>query len=83
MQLFYNPELTEKTVQFSFPKEESKHITKVLRKKTGDILHITNGNGWVFTAKIHVADIKHCEVSIVSKVFQPKKNYQLHLVNIQ
>ncbi len=46
MQLFYNPNITETTDQFSFNKEESKHITKVLRKKEGDILHITNGKGW-------------------------------------
>ena len=43
MQLFYNPELDENTPKFTFPTEESKHIAKVLRKKEGDILHITNG----------------------------------------
>ncbi len=79
MQLFYNPELTEKTEQFSFSKEESKHITKVLRKKIGDILHITNGNGWLFNAKIISADLKKCTVSIKTKKLQPKRNYNLHL----
>jgi 16S rRNA (uracil1498-N3)-methyltransferase len=79
MQLFYNPELTEKTNQFSFSKDESKHITKVLRKKDGDTLHITNGKGWLFTAKIINVDIKNCTVTIVSKTFQPKRSFQLHL----
>lgn len=79
MQLFYNPELTKKTEQFSFSKDESKHIAKVLRKKEGDTLYITNGKGWLFTAEITLADIKNCTVTIVSKVFQPKRNYQLHL----
>ncbi len=79
MQLFYNPELTERTNQFSFSKEESKHIAKVLRKKEGDTLHITNGKGWLFTAEITLADIKNCAVVITSKVFQPKKSFQLHL----
>jgi 16S rRNA (uracil1498-N3)-methyltransferase len=79
MQLFYNPELTERTNRFSFSKEESKHIAKVLRKKEGDTLHITNGKGWLFTAEITLADIKNCTVTITSKVFQPRKCSQLHL----
>lgn len=79
MQLFYNPDITENTSQFSFEKEESKHIVKVLRKKIGDTLYITNGNGWLFTAEITVADIKNCLVNITSKTLQPKRNCNLHL----
>lgn len=79
MQLFYNSELTEHSVQVSFSKEESKHIIKVLRKSVGDELHITNGKGWLFIAKITLADIKNCLTDIVSKTFHPKKNYQVHL----
>lgn len=79
MQLFYNSELTEHSVQVTFSKEESKHIIKVLRKSVGDELHITNGKGWLFIAKITLADIKNCLTDIVSKTFHPKKNYQVHL----
>jgi 16S rRNA (uracil1498-N3)-methyltransferase len=79
MQLFYNSEISEVTTEFSFNKEESKHITKVLRKTTGDILHITNGNGWFFVAEIILPDIKKCTVSIVSKELKPTREYQLHL----
>jgi len=79
MQLFYNPELNEITSQFSFPKDESKHIAKVLRKKKGDILYITNGRGWQFKARIEMADLKNCVVSIISKTFQKPKGYKLHL----
>lgn len=79
MQLFYNPDITENTTQFSFDKEESKHIVKVLRKSIGDTLHITNGNGWLFTAEITVADIKNCLVNITTKTLQPKRNCNLHL----
>jgi 16S rRNA (uracil1498-N3)-methyltransferase len=79
MQLFYNPELSEHTKQLSFDKEESKHIIKVLRKTSGDILHITNGNGWLFTAEITILDIKNCVAKIVSKELKPKHNYHLHL----
>ncbi len=79
MQLFYNPDITENTEQFSFNKEESKHITKVLRKKEGDILNITNGNGWLYKAEISIANIKNCVTTIIEKELQPKHKYKLHL----
>ena len=79
MQLFYNPNINENTSQFTFPKDESKHIAKVLRKRTGDTLYITNGKGWLFGAQIELADLKNCMVSIISKTFQKPKNYTLHL----
>lgn len=79
MQLFYTPNISEYTAQFSFNKEESKHIVKVLRKSVGNTLSITNGNGWLFTAEILIPDIKKCTVKIVSKTLQHNKDYNLHL----
>ena len=79
MQLFYNADINENTTQFSFGKEESRHIVKVLRKKTGDSLHITNGKGWLFLAEISIPNINKCTVEIVSKTLQPKRKYNLHL----
>ncbi len=79
MQLFYNPTITENTSQFSFEKEESKHIIKVLRKSVGDIVHITNGYGWLFTAEVSIPNINKCVVNIISKVKQTKHDYNLHL----
>lgn len=80
MQLFYNSELQENTDQFTFPKEESKHIVKVLRKQTGDKMHITNGNGWLFEAELIHANLKNCIVNITSKTKQLPAPYKLHLV---
>lgn len=79
MQLFYSLDLTETTTEFTFKKDESKHIIKVLRKSIGDQLHITNGFGWLFIAEITVPNINKCKVVIVSKKQQPKRNYALHL----
>ena len=45
MQLFYNSEITTSLTSFQFDKEESKHMIKVLRKKEGDTIFITNGKG--------------------------------------
>lgn len=79
MQLFFNPEITEDTTQFSFSKEESRHIIKVLRKNEGDILHITNGKGWYFKAEIVIANLKNCTAKIIFQEFNEPKNYKLHL----
>ena len=79
MQLFYNPDINENTAQFTFEREESKHIIKVLRKNIGDQLHITNGNGWLFTAAISIPNMNKCTAKIISKTHQPKRDYNLHL----
>lgn len=79
MQLFYSSDISNSTKQFSFPKEESKHIVKVLRKKAGDELYITNGQGWLFEAQIIVDSLKQCIVTIISESFTPPKPYELHL----
>ncbi|MEM6717757.1 MAG: 16S rRNA (uracil(1498)-N(3))-methyltransferase [Bacteroidota bacterium] len=79
MQFFYTPKLTTDTKQYTFSKEESKHIVRVLRKKEGDVLQITNGKGYVFSAKIILADQKNCMVEVISYEFQEPKNYKLHI----
>lgn len=80
MQLFYNPNLDNSVTQFTFSTEESKHITKVLRKKEGDLLHITNGKGYLFKAEILVADIKKCKAKIVDTTKKHAKMHSLHMV---
>ncbi|MCP4053167.1 MAG: 16S rRNA (uracil(1498)-N(3))-methyltransferase [Mesoflavibacter sp.] len=79
MQLFYNSDISEQNNTFTFPKDESRHIVKVLRKKVGDTLYITNGKGFLFTAKITIADQKNCVVSIENSKFKKPTDYQLHL----
>lgn len=79
MQLFYNPLLDNNSNQFSFNKEESKHIVKVLRKKVGDDLQITNGKGLLFTAEIIVSDMAMCKARIISKQKKHPKMHRLHI----
>ncbi len=80
MQLFYNPTLDNSFKQFFFSAEESRHIVKVLRKKEGDILHITNGRGYLFEAKILETDLKKCKAQIISEEKSIPKRHKLHLV---
>ena len=79
MQLFYQPDLDQNSQQCTFDKEESRHIVKVLRKKEGDTLQVTNGNGLFFTAEITVANIKNCLATIRKITKSSKRSYNLHL----
>lgn len=79
MQLFYNPNIKEKDKQVIFSKDESKHITKVLRKKEGDVLKVTNGEGFLFNTEIIKINANQCLAKIVNYELQPKSKYHLHM----
>ncbi|OCB74881.1 16S rRNA (uracil(1498)-N(3))-methyltransferase [Flavobacterium crassostreae] len=79
MQLFYNQDIDSQTSEFTFPKEESKHIIKVLRKKDGDILFVTNGLGYIFESQITLASDSKCTVAVLSVEKKPASEFQLHL----
>ena len=79
MQLFYNPDLTEATENFTFDREESKHIVKVLRKKEGDKLYVTNGLGFIFTVEIVIGMDTKCQVKITNVEMKKPLNFKLHL----
>lgn len=81
MQLFFNSEITKDTQQFTFDKTESRHIVRVLRKKEGDTVFITNGNGQLFTSEVILANDKKCLVEIIHTETQKKPwRYYLHIV---
>ena len=79
MQLFYNNLLNSETKTFSFDKEESKHIIKVLRKKEKDIIHITNGLGFLFISEISFASEKKCEVRITEIQTFKQTSFHTHI----
>lgn len=79
MQLFYNPLITSANKTFSFDKEESKHIVKVLRKNTGDELLVTNGKGVLFTTKITEATEKKCVSTLLNLQEFPVPKHSLHI----
>jgi len=77
MQLFYLKD-PKKTNQLN--PQESKHVVKVLRKRTGDTLFFTDGNGIIYTAEISKADIRKCQFKIIKKEKKEKHHqYSLHL----
>ena len=79
MQLFYNPDIKSADTSFIFDNEDSRHIVKVLRKKEGDKIQITNGKGHLFTSEIIFAFEKKCEVKITNEQVHAAAPYYLHL----
>lgn len=79
MQLFFQPQISPGDKEAVLDKEESRHIIKVLRKKEGDILFLTNGKGWSFNAEIISAQPQKCVVKIISEERSAEKDYKIHL----
>lgn len=80
MQLFYNENIEPHTRLLTFSKEESRHIIRVLRKKEGDKIFITNGKDHLFTTRIINASDKKCSVEILKSEKKEKTwNYYLHV----
>ena len=80
MQLFYYQDINQSTETFSFDKEESRHIIKVLRKRDNDILFVTNGLGEIFKTEIILASDNKCTVKVLSVEKTETPSIRLHLV---
>lgn len=76
MQQFYIPDIDANVTVHAFNEQESKHIARVLRKKSGDSLRLTNGKGLIFYGILEVSSPKHCSITITSsEVANTPKTY--------
>jgi len=57
---------------------DSKHLSKSLRKKVGDIIRITNGNGLEIKGKI-IRLGKNIKVNVINRVKHKKKDLLIHI----
>ncbi len=78
MQIFFASIFKENIILLSA--EESKHCIRVLRHKSGDIIHVIDGKGNLFEAEITEGNPQGCILKIISKkqIASPKK-YYLHV----
>lgn len=67
--IFYTPNILE---NYELPHDEAVHCIKVLRKKEGDEILLTDGKGYFYDAKIIQANYKHCKIEIIESIQQPK-----------
>lgn len=79
MQLFYNSEIDENQKDIEFPRDESKHIVRVLRKNEGDVLEVTNGRGFLFSVRITEANPNRCKAEIIASKKDKPASWHLHL----
>ena len=77
MNLFYQPRIPEGILFLDV--EESRHCVKVLRKKAGEEIALTDGRGSFYDAVITKADPGQCFFEIRSKDAAPKKSYFIHV----
>lgn len=78
MHLFFNPNISSDKLQLN--EEESKHCTKVLRKKKGDIIKLCDGKGNLYDAEIITDDTRKCQLKIVKSISNfGKKHFSLHI----
>lgn len=75
--IFFTPDILSNP---ELPIEEAQHCIKVLRKKEGDEIFLTDGKGNFFDGKIIQAHPKHCIVDILQTIPYPKQwNFNLHI----
>lgn len=81
MQLYFiDPVHTNVPCQINLGSEESFHCIRVLRMRTGETLHLTDGNGNLFEGQILSQDIKNCPVMLTSVAAEyGKRPFRLHM----
>lgn len=68
--IFFAPEILTNA---ELRTEEGQHCVRVLRKKEGDEILITDGKGCFYEATIIQANQKHCIVNIDNTIIRPKQ----------
>src|SRR4030042_4485418 len=77
MQLFYAPEINGDFVTLG--KTESNHCINVLRHCVSDTIHMTDGKGGIYAARIIEADPHACKVEIIEFTPDDGSRPGLHL----
>lgn len=78
MHLFYTPDIASNS--YTLNEEESIHCNKVLRLKTGDVVHLIDGVGGLYNAEIVEANKKAVRLNIIDKQNEfGKRNHYLHI----
>jgi 16S rRNA (uracil1498-N3)-methyltransferase len=75
--LFYQP-LIPRGALYLDP-DESRHAIKVLRKRNGDTIKLTDGNGVFYEGIVTDADAHQCAFDIHSSAPEPRKNFRIHI----
>jgi len=75
--LFYQPLLPDGVHYLD--KEESRHSTKVLRLKTGDPIHITDGKGFLYRGRVTNAHPEKCAFEVDARTAEKARSSSIHI----
>lgn len=79
MELFFQENLLESTSEIKLSTEESRHISKVLRKKKGDAITVTNGKGLEWKGEITMLDTRNTLAKKKATIFHKKATSNIHI----
>ena len=79
MNIFFNNKLLKSTDEILFSEDEAKHIVKVLRKKIGDEIIVTNGKGLKWRGTISSINIKNLKAIKSDAKLIPKSFENIHI----
>lgn len=77
MQLFFQENISPPLI--SLEPDESKHLCRVLRKKQGDQVFVTNGEGTLFECVIIEANPKKTSLKVIKTTEVEKEPFHIHL----
>lgn len=77
MQLFYEP--NAHVDGFILNKEEAQHGIKVLRKKSGDIIHVIDGKGTFYECTIQDDNPKSCSLTVIKTWKEDVPKRRIHI----
>lgn len=77
LNLFYQPLIPEGIHHLD--EFESRHLIKVLRKKPGDQIHVTDGKGTLYHATIDNADPRSCTFRIRQTEVSSPRPFRIHI----
>lgn len=77
MQLFFQENITPPLI--TLESDESRHLCRVLRKKQGDHVFVTNGEGTLFECVILEANPKKSSLKVIQTTEVPEEDLHIHL----
>ena len=85
MPYFYCQEINESTSDVALLKEESLHISKTLRSKVGDTIHLIDGCGKKAEATVTSIPknkgLVYCQINTISDVPEPERKIHLYIAS--
>ncbi len=79
MELFYKENLVAYDESITLGAEESLHLSKVLRKKVGKMISVTNGKGLEWQGKIVSADARKAAIKKTDIILHQNRLIPLHI----